>query len=392
MTKEQIAEVSNEMVKQVEEQIGVKIEETVKQALEGNTDLATVKSVQEASELIQEVRKEVLAIKDGVSTNGKGETLAGFIKENKEALKAVAKNQKGSMTVKANLLRAGIANNPWDLEDAGIGQLDRVLPVAYDLFPKIPVGRGSHNGVVSYVDWDQATTVSAAASVAEGAAFPESTATFAGYTMALQKIGDTLPVTEEFFEDEVAAAAELTLFLNTNVREEINRQVLYGTGTAPQIESLATRSVAYAGVASAVQDPNISDLLIKSVESITAPSGNKYRPDFALMNISDINKLMLKKDANNNYMFSRPDERISLRIIEDNNVTANECFVGDSRYARIYEMGDVELSSGYVDAQFTSDYMTLKARKRLGLLIRNANQSGFRYISDIAAAVTSIGA
>lgn len=390
MTKEQIAEVSNEMVKQVEEQIGVKIEETVKQALEGNTDLATVKSVQEASELIQEVRKEVLAIKDGVSQNGKGETLAGFIKENKEALKAVAKNQKGSMIVKANLLRAGIANNPWDLELPGIGQLDRINPVAYDIFPKIPVGAGSHNGTISYVDWDQGTTVSAAASVAEGDAFDESTAAFAGYTLALQKLGDTLPVTEEFFEDEVAAAAELSLFLSTNVRQVMNSQVIGGNGVAPQIESLTTRSTAYVPAASGITDANVSDLIVKMSEAITSVANNKYQPDFVLMNIADINKLMLKKDANNNYMFQRPEDRLSLRVIEDNNVTANSLFLGDSRYARIYEMGDVELSSGYINAQFTSDYMTLKARKRLAFLIRNADQSGFLYSDNIDADITTL--
>jgi hypothetical protein len=108
------------------------------------------------------------------------------------------------------------------------------------------------------------------------------------------------------------------------------------------------------------------------------------------MNIADINKLMLKKDANNNYMFQRPEDRLSLRVIEDNNVTANSLFLGDSRYARIYEMGDVELSSGYINAQFTSDYMTLKARKRLAFLIRNADQSGFLYSDNIDADITTL--
>ena len=84
-----------------------------------------------------------------------------------------------------------------------IGQLGVKRRALYDFFPKVQVGNGNHNGTIAYIDWDEDTTVRAAAIVAEGATFPESTAKFAEYTKKLQKIGDTLPVTEEFMEDEV---------------------------------------------------------------------------------------------------------------------------------------------------------------------------------------------
>jgi HK97 family phage major capsid protein len=109
------------------------------------------------------------------------------------------------------------------------------------------------------------------------------------------------------------------------------------------------------------------------------------------MNIADINKLRLKKDLDNNYVFDRNDDRIlSLNIIEDNNVVANTMYLGDSRFARIYEMGGVTVSKGMVDAQFTEDMMTIKARKRLAFLIREADKTGFLKVTSISAALTTL--
>jgi HK97 family phage major capsid protein len=261
----------------------------------------------------------------------------------------------------------------------------------YDFFPKVQVGNGNHNGTIAYIDWDEATTVRAAANVAEGVAFAESTATFKGYTLPLRKIGDTLPVSEEFFEDEVMAAAELERFLLTNVEDRIDTQIVTGDNTGQNLAGLVSSTPAYTPVASGIASPNIYDLCVKVAESITNTGGAKYRPDFVAMNIVDINKLRLQKDSQFNYIFDRTDDRIvSLNIIEDNNVVANTMYVGDSRFATIYEMGGVVLSEGMINAQFTSDFRTIKARKRLAFLIREADKTGFRRVTSISAALTTL--
>lgn len=319
-------------------------------------------------------------------------TLIEEIKENKSELKAIAKRESGKeIVVKADTLRSSIATNPHDLLLDGIGQLARKARSLYEYFPKIQVGRGNHNGTIAYVDWDEATTVKAAAMVAEGAAFPESTATFKGYTLPLRKIGDTLPVSEEFLEDEVMAAAELDLFLTANVENKIDEQIVNGDNLGENLKGIFESVPAFTPAASGITDANIYDLCIKVMESITATGGAKYRPDFVAMNISDINKLKLKKDLDNNYIFDRQDERLAqLNIIEDNNVTANTLVVGDSRFARIYEMGGVVLSKGSVNAQFSEDMMTIKARKRLAFLIREADKTGFKKVTSISAALTTL--
>jgi HK97 family phage major capsid protein len=379
-----------------------------KSELEAHKEALVAKQISEATESVKaEMQKEI----EKVTTANKelseqieqlkektemgkeiAKTLVEEIKENKDALKSIAKGESTKeVVVKADTLRASIATNPHDLLLDGIGQLARKARSLYEFFPKIQVGRGNHNGTIAYVDWDEATTVKAAAMVAEGAPFPESTATFKGYTLPLRKIGDTLPVSEEFLEDEVMAAAELDLFLTANVENKIDEQIVNGDNLGENLKGIFESVPAFTAAASGITDANIYDLAIKVMESITATGGAKYRPDFVAMNISDINKLKLKKDSDNNYIFDRQDERLAqLNIIEDNNVTANTLVVGDSRFARIYEMGGVVLSKGAVNAQFTEDMMTIKARKRLAFLIREADKTGFKKVTSISAALTTL--
>lgn len=187
------------------------------------------------------------------------------------------------------------------------------------------------------------------------------------------------------------AAGELEVFLETNVEDKIDSQIVVGDNTGENLKGLSSSVPAYTPVASGIVDANIYDLIHKVWESITSTGGAKYKPDFVAMNIADINKLKLKKDTTNNYVFDFNDPRIgTLNIIEDNNVVANTLYVGDSRFARIYEMGGVVLSKGMVNAQFTEDMMTLKARKRLAFLIREADKTGFKKVTSISAALVTL--
>jgi HK97 family phage major capsid protein len=317
--------------------------------------------------------------------------LSAEIKANKESLKAVIKNNGKEVTLKANTVRASIATNPHYLVLDGIGQLQRIARSLYNRFRKIPVSRGNHNGTIAYVDWDEATTIKAAAMVAEGQPFPESTAKFKGYTLPLRKIGDTLPVSEEFFEDEEMAAAELDLFLSTNVDNVVDDEIVNGDNTGEHLKGLIASVPAYTPVASGIVDANVYDLIVKMKSAITSVGGAKYMPNFVTMNEDTLNLLVLKKDANHNYQFP-PQHPIYNMIVVDNHVPDDTMIVGDDRFARIYEMAGVTVSRGVVNAQFTEDLVTIKARKRLAFLIRTVDQTGFRKVTDIAAALATLEA
>ena len=328
--------------------------------------------------------------------NAQVKTIAQEVKEKKDALKSIANRTSfNEVEIKATTNRASITGNQQAVELSDIGQLATRKLSMYDAFPKIAVSGSNHNGTIRYYDWDEATTVRAANMVAEGATFPESTAKWQTYTVDLKKVGDTLPITEEFFEDEAMFEGELRQFLLTNVDLKIDDQIANGDNTGQNLKGLFNSIDAYVPVASGIADASIYDLIPKVKESITATGGAKYAPDVVFMNIADINKYKLKKDANNNYVMppfvSREGNVVDgITVIESNIVTANTLALGDRRFARIYEKAGIVLSQGTVNAQFTSDMSTLKVRKRLLFLIRNADKGAWKKVTDIDAALVTL--
>jgi hypothetical protein len=127
-------------------------------------------------------------------------------------------------------------------------------------------------------------------------------------------------------------------------------------------------------------------------------SGMSYIQTFQLL--KDISKheeiyRKLKKDGENNYIlppFVSSDGRNvdGMTVIEANIAPANSIIVCDKRFGRIYEKAGVELSKGYSGTQFVEDEMTLKARKRLAFLIREADKGGFRKVTNITTALATL--
>jgi hypothetical protein len=378
------------------------IETVAVESNENKTALETLKSeIQKlpkeaiTKEVFDDLKEKVNQLLEGGKKTREVKSLIDEVKEFKTKIKEIAKGKDAEVVLKADTLRSSISNNTQGFELGDIGQLAHRKLTLWDLFNKIPVSESNNQGVIKYWDWDADTTVRAAAAVAEGGTFAESTAKFVQQTLSLQKIGDTLPLSDEFDEDDEMFAKELELFLDTNVNIKIDTDLANGNGTAPNIKGIVASVDAYTPVASGITDANIYDLLVKVSESITTTGGAKYAPNFALMNISDINKMKLKKDDNNNYVIppfvSRDGKDVGgIVVIESNAITANTLVLGDSRFAKIYYKPGVSLSKFAPGNQFLDDMMTLKVRKRLAFLIRNADKGGFAKVTSISSALTTL--
>jgi len=394
---EYIAEYMNAIAQKLTdaEQNSISKDDLEKLTKEQNEALAELSNKNEQIQIEQ--GKAIKSLIERSVTSNKKKTLVAEIKENKEAIIKLFKQspESGEILVKALTNRAAITDNEAAIDIPEITQLAHKKLSMYETLPKLTVGRGTHNGTVRYYDWDDATTVRAAAMVAEGAAFPESTAKWQKYSIDLKKIGDTLPVTEEFFEDEVSFSAELEMFLRINVDLVINQQLTTGDGTGNNMTGLYTSANTYTPVASGISDASIYDLAVKVSEDITTNYGSKYMPNVIYLNISDINKYRLKKDANENYIlppFVDANGRNidGMQVIENNFMTANTMLLGDNRFARIYEMAGTEISRGHKGDQFVEDEITLKARRRMLLLVKNQDKLGFRKVTSISGALTTL--
>ena len=339
---------------------------------------------------IEEVAVKVLELETKGSNVAK--TLKEELEENKEQLKDILGGRRGEIEVKALTNRASISGNTNAYVLPTIGQLGVKARALYDVLPKIQISnRSNDNGVIKYHDWDEATTARASAMVAEGATFPESTAKFIERTISIRKIGDTLPVTEEFGEDSALASAELERFIDINVNTKVDDQLINGAGTGENLAGLLVSAPDYTPVASGISGANIKDLVRKMRTAIVKTRGSKYSPDIVVMNSDTFDRYYLAKDSQNQYLFDPVNGTIGgLAVVEDNNMPDNQLVVGDRRFATIYEKGGVVLSEGMVNAQFTSDSKTIKARKRMALLIREVDKTGFLHCTNVTTALTTL--
>ena len=362
-------------------------------------------------EAISALKDELKKLEEKVTENGlemnkiienggveKVQSLQDALKEHQSKVDDVMKadyNKVTNFTIKANVL-AGTA-----ITDSTIGMRDPSLsPLAsrkltmYDLFRKVPVGP-DNGGIVRYVDWDEGTTARAAAAIAEGAAFPESTAAWTEYNISLKKIGDTIPLSEEMAFDHARFAGELENFLRVNVELVIDDELLTGTGLTTHINGLDSYAPTFTAVASGITDASFYDLAPVVAADITFGKGNKFNPNVILMNLKEVNKFKLKKDANNNYVqppFVNGYMNIDgMMVVVNNNVPDDTAYIGDSNYGTIYEASEgYSITVGEVDDQFTKDLKTLKARKRLNFLIKNSELAAWRKIDGIAADLATL--
>lgn len=368
------------------EQAAQKMKEVADKAVEG---LATSEELKKLNDTVKQVSEAVTAMKE----NGKGAeskvSLAAQIKEKKQDILTLVKGGNKSIEFKTLVSRPSVANSPAGFVVPDIGQLGVKQRSLYNVLPKITISDANTHGLVRYRDWDEATINRAAAMVAEGAAFPESTAAWAWYSIPLRKVGDSIPVTEEFFEDEAQAASEINMFLEVNVNTEIDSQLITGDNTGENLNGMLNTSPVYTPVASGIPQANLKDLTIKMRNAITRDRGSKYSPDMLLVSSSTMEDLILAKDANNNYIFDENTGTLGgLAVVVDENMPDNQIIVGDRRYARIYERTGLVMSRGMVNNQFLEDEVSLKVRKRMLILMREVDKTGFLKVADVTAALT----
>lgn len=358
--------------------------------------------IEKLNNTIKEQGVEMQKMKDAQTSSPKSKEDVNkkFREDVVEAARKVMKSMlsKGEYVTKADTTTASVANNGMALDLPDVGQLATTRTTFLDFLMAnnrmltVPMNA---NGTVRYIDWDPATIARAADMVAEGGTFPESEAAWQTYTTTLKKVGDSLPWTDEFEYDDNFLITEIQEFLRINVRLVKGNQVINGDGTGQNLTGIVNLAPAYVPAASGITDASVYDLVVKLREGVQKDRGSKYNVNFGLMNITDINKYKLKKDADNNYImppfYDREGNRIDgVTILEDNNVVENTMVVGDVRYVRVYQQPGIGIETGYINTDFTDGKKRMRLYERCLFLIRTVDRTGFLKVTDIDAALTTL--
>jgi len=364
---------------------------------------ASADDVKKFNDNIETLAIEIKKLRES-GAEGK-QTLKSYLAGQMENLKKLASREIKSLTldIKAEVLRTSITSDTAAMRLNDIGQIATKRITLPSIMRNVSVSANSH-GVIRY--FDQSTATRNADTRAESTAAPESVLAWTEYSLALEKILDTLPVSHEALTDVDFISNEINNFLSLNVALKEESQMYVGDGNAPNYEGLYTvyatdytQAIAAADKAltGGVVDASLADLIIYVATKITNGKDGKYMPNYVLLNPVDFNRLRLKKDANNNYIippFMSPDGMSigGMKVLESSLVTANTMLVGDFNWATYYQMEGYSLELGYGDGQFVQDIMLLKARKRGNVLVRNVDLTAFYKVTDITTRITDITA
>lgn len=297
--------------------------------------------------------------------------------------------------VKGTVIRSDISGDTVSHYVDGVGQIQRRRPFIRELFTGSGVDPNNH-GSIRYTDQETQTVNSAM--IAEAASFPSSDIDWQERQLPIEKAGDTIKISREMMDDVDFVESEINNFLLRNVKLTIDTQLLSGNGASPNLVGMASSATSFAAgnFADSIQDASYYDLI--TVIGAQIMTGTNFMPTAALMHPTDATKMKLKKDGENNYMLppfvvSTPDGNFvvdGMIVVPNSGVTVNTMYVGDFTRGTVYSSGEFQIEMGFVNDDFAKDLVTVKARERLALLIRNVDTGAFVKVTDIATAITAI--
>jgi hypothetical protein len=378
---------------------------------EHGTGLTTEKA-KELDDMIQSVKShaaELQKLKDNGMKSEQGGAILKALQEKSDAIKTFIAERKGAIKIEvksgASQAASDIATHTIGDRAPGIGQQPVRAPFMEDLFPVV-------NTTKEYIKYlDQETVVRDAKNVASAAASTHTTKlTWKERSIQIAAVRDLINVPIDMIEDYDFVEGEVRNLIDSSVQLKIDNDLLKGDGVHPNLHSVdeiasefdATNTLggtieAWTGK---VQAPNFFDLAVAMASQIIAMGKeNAFMPNVILVNTIDKFQNMLIKDANDNYIMppfvvrqNNKEYTVDGMVVRSNpNVDPNSMYVFDSTKATLYNRKGVTVEMSYENAtNFETETVTLKAYRRLNLLIRNVNANAFMKCSDVDAALSAI--
>lgn len=407
------------MANEIAEGIKRATEEWKKDLEKLQTDLKALKpNDEEGLEAIKkEMRKhglqiqELKDIKIGLDRSIKKGSIAELLAQNKEKIAALKSRTIGNFSLElkthATDTSTDIANrNYYDSEwhePGQVGQLAVRQPFIQELFKN----QNTSSEFMKYRD--QNTAVRTAANVALCAASNTTTKlTWVTNTMQITKIRDYVDVCLDMINDYAFVEGEIRNLIDSSVNLKVDDQLLVGNGTHPETNSLTSIASTWAANIAGTKDwttsvplANLVDLIIVAQTQIQELGKmNKFMPNYVLLNPGDWASLMLIKNSFGDsikyypglYVDNAGNIRINgMLLVANPNIAVDTFWIGDFRKGTVYTIPGVGIEFSYENStNFETETVTVKAYKRLNLLVRTVDTNAFMNVPSIATALAAI--
>ena len=381
--------------------------------------LAAIKPGEDLTQIKEEMRKQGLTIESlkEVSVVGdrsiKKGSIAETLAKSKDKIDSFLSGKTGGTLSIEH--KAGASSTSTDItsrdyiaawhEPNVVGQIPVRVPFIRELFRN----QMTESEFIRYTD--QNTVVRDAKNVALCAASTHTTkATWITRAIQISKVRDYTDVCKDMMDDYLFVQGEVERLLDSSVKLKIDDQLLNGTGTHPELNSLSSNASTWAANIAGTKDwslaiklPNLIDLIAISRSQVQQLGQmNAFQPNYVFINPGDYELMMHIKNTQGDSvrpylgMFVDNGGNIyinGMRIIANPNITVNTFWIGDFTKGTVYAKPGVGIEMSYENnANFETETVTVKAYERLNLLIRNTEKNAFMKCTSISAALTAITA
>lgn len=216
----------------------------------------------------------------------------------------------------------------------------------------------------------EASWTNSAAEVSQGAAKPESDATFEQYNVPITTVAHWIKISNQLLADAPAVVAYIETRLRDGLAQRVDAQLLNGNGTSPNLSGLTDSGnfTAY----TATSDDLLSDAINRAKYALWA-TGNA--PDTVIVNPADWGAMERTREGagTGQYLYGMPGmsagmNPFGVNVVLSNNMTAGKFLIGALRTsAVVYNRSGAVIEMGYVGSDFTNNLITVRAEERLGL-------------------------
>lgn len=308
------------------------------------------------------------ASSDAAHGEAEGKSIGERIRESREYQALRAGNLKTATVLTLNehefkTLVTLTTASPQNLRRPNVVQMAMEERTVADLMLESTVDRGS----VEY--YEETTVTNAAATVAEGAAKPESALAFTLRTDAVRKIATWIPATDEVLADVVWMEGQIRGRLVFMVKRAEETQLLTGDGIAPNILGLLNRS----GIQTQAKGADITPTAI--FRAINKVRNTGYaEPTGLVMHPNDWADMVLLQGTDGQYLFgplsqNLPERVWGLDIRITSAITEGTALVGAFRpHAEVLRRtGIAVVLSTEHSTYFVENKVAILAEERLGL-------------------------
>jgi HK97 family phage major capsid protein len=239
-------------------------------------------------------------------------------------------------------------------------------PIAViDLIPSFPINQSA------FVYMEETTRTVNAAERAEGTAYPESAFVWTQKSSPVQKIADSIPVTDEQLEDADQVQSLLEQRLSFGLRQRLDLQLLVGTGASPLLRGIN------AVVGIQVQAKGADNGIVAFLKAMTLVRfTGRAIPTGAVFHPNDWLDIMLTQSTAGEFLFGNPFQGpgpttlFGVPVAQTDAQTQNTGLVGDfANFSRLDDRRGVRVQTGYVGTQFTDGKVTLRADMRAAFTV-----------------------